>query len=252
MTTMKYFIVVLLITGGVILYLNRAYAHIFSYLNAGNPGNPTTNNLSIAFRPVNVSTSSKIIYVSLGDSLTAGVGAPDHTGSYPFQLAKLLADDRHIEVAFFNLGQPGAVSKDVLNSQIPQVAELYPDIVTVAIGINDMHNRVPSATFQKNITSIVDQLSGITKHLNIITIPYLGGSKAFWPPYQTYYDWQTKRYNNLLRAAIPNKNVTIIDLYSQTHERSLRDSGYYSTDDFHPSAEAYTFWSKIIYDHLDY
>lgn len=248
--TMKYLVVALLVVGALVLYLNRAYAHIFSYLNSRNPGNPTTN-VSITFQPSNTS-GSKITYVALGDSLTAGVGAADSAGAYPFKIAKLLADGRDAEVTLVNLGQSGAVSDDVLRVQVPQVAALHPNVVTLLIGINDLHNRVSEDTFQENLINIVDALSLTTKHINIITIPYLGGTKAFLPPYQTYFNWETKGYNNALRVALAEKNITLIDLYSFTKDRERAGGGYYSADDFHPSTAAYNFWGKTIYDNLDY
>ncbi len=248
---MKYFVLFLLITAGLTVYLNRAYAHIFSFLNANNPGSPLTH-MSIVIPPSTATSSSRLTYVSLGDSLTAGAGAATESESYPYRLAKLLAEKHGAEVTLDNLGQPGANTIDVLNQQVPLVAALHPDVVTLLIGVNDLHYQVPPESFEKNLAAIVDNLSSTTEHLNIITIPYLGNSSAFMPPYQTYYDLQTKRFNNLLREALSGKKVSIIDLYSLTREQAFSDNGYYSPDGFHPSAKTYTFWSKIIYDHLDY
>ncbi len=248
---MKYLILFLVVTAGLILYLNRSYAHIFSFLNANNPGTPTTH-MSIVIPAPSPTSSSRLKYVALGDSLTAGAGAATEAESYPYRLAKLLAEKRGAEVILENLGQPGATTINVLNQQVPLVAALHPDIVTLLIGVNDLHNQMPSDLFKKNLTAIVDGLSSSTKHLNIITIPYLGNSSAFMPPYQTYYDLQTKRYNDLLREALSGKKVSFIDLYSLTREQAFDDAGYYSPDGFHPSAETYNFWSKLLYDHLNY
>lgn len=248
---MKYFVLGILVTFGLVLYLNRAYAHIFSFLNEFNPGNPTTHMTFIIPSPVPTS-SARITYVALGDSLTAGAGATKETESYPYRLAQRLAEGRNAEVTLVNLGQPGANTIDVLNNQVPAAVALHPDFITLAIGINDLHNNVPDEVFQKNLISIVNGLSGATKNLNVITIPFLAGKSAFWPPYRAYFDWKTRNFNELLRISLSNKNVSIIDLYSLTHERALNDADYYSPDGFHASAKAYDFWSKILYDHLNY
>ncbi|MEK7624951.1 MAG: SGNH/GDSL hydrolase family protein [Patescibacteria group bacterium] len=256
---MKYLIISLLAVAGIILYLNKSYAQIFVFLNANNPGNPTTN-MTFTF-PSPATSTKKLIYVALGDSLTAGVGAPTEPGSYPYRLAELLAKKENAEVTLINLGQPGSTSADVLTQQVAQVASYHPDVVTLLIGVNDLHRGVPEKIFRDNLSAIIDSLAGATSHLNILTIPYIGNSAAFRPPYRTYFDLQTRRYNNLLREALSEPSppqrrgqgeVSLIDLYSLTHERALNDADYYSPDGFHPSAAAYDFWSKIIYDHLNY
>ncbi len=247
---MKYIVAAILTLAIVALYLNRAYAHIFYFLNENNPGNPTTH-MSFIIPPPTPS-SAKITYVALGDSLTAGVGAPEETQPYPYQLTKLLTKKYNAEVTLINLGQPGATSADVLRQQVPQVAGFHPDVVTLLIGVNDLHYQMQDKVFKKSFAGIVDGLVSTTKKLNVFTIPYIGNGAAFWPPYQTYFDQQTKRYNDIIREVISGRKVTLIDLYTLTHEQAFNDASYYSPDGFHPSATAYDLWSKIIYDHLDY
>lgn len=197
-------------------------------------------------------TTKTITYAALGDSLTAGVGANVETESYPYRLGEILAREADTQVSVVSWGQPGATAIDVLKEQVPPTVKLRPDVVTLAIGINDMHNRIAGPVFQTTLVAIVDELSKVIKHINVITIPYLGNNKTFLPPYRYYFDWQTRRFNQLLKTALAGKPVTIIDLYSLTRERAFNDADYYSADGFHPSATAYNFWSTTIYDHLDY
>jgi len=247
----KIILVFVIILAVAILYLNRAYARIFSTIGARDLINPTIQQTVSIPSPITTSTA-QITYVALGDSLTAGVGATYQEDSYPYRVAKLLVQENSALVTIVNLGKPGAVSADVLNQQLPQALSLHPDVVTLAIGINDMLNRVPASVFGKNISTIADDLAGAVKHVNIINIPYLGGGKTFWPPYRYYFDRQTRKYNGYLVEALAGKNVFIIDLYTQTHERALNDSSYYSADGFHPSEKGYEFWSNIIYGNLNY
>jgi lysophospholipase L1-like esterase len=248
---MKYVVIIFIVLIGLILYLNRAYAHIFSFLNYNNPGNPTTHTNFVFPSPI-PNSPFKVTYVALGDSLTAGVGAALEKESYPYRLAERLAESRGAEVTLVNLGQPGATARDVLNDQVPQVVALHPDVVTLAIGINDMHNGVSDQEFQKNLRGIVNSLSSTVKYLNVATIPFLANKNAFWPPYRAYFDYQTQHYNNLLRGAMSGRKILFIDLYSLTRERALNDASYYSPDGFHASAKAYDFWSQIFYDHINY
>ena len=190
--------------------------------------------------------------MALGDSLTAGVGASGEDKTYPYLLAKMLAEKQNAQVILINLAVPGAVAEDVLQYQVPQVAQFHPDIISVAVGINDMHNQVPGKLFAQTISEIVDTLSSTTKHLNIINVPFTGDRSVFLPPYRLYFDWQTKRYNSFLSNVLVGRQVNMIDLYTLTHGKAFADQPYYSADGFHPSDEGYDFWINVSYDHFDY
>lgn len=243
-------IITVLVIAVFALYLNLSYAHVFSSISERDLVNPTI--LLTSYVPPISPTTTKITYVALGDSLTAGVGATSEQTSYPYIIARLMAQDRKTGVTVVNLGEPGASSIDVLKRQAPQVAALHPDVVTLVIGINDMFNKVPAEVFEKNIISIVDSLASTTKYINIINIPYIGNTKTFLPPYRYYFDWQIRGYNNLLNNALIDKHIPIIDLYTLTHEQAFTSNTYYSADGFHPSDESYKSWGKIIYDNLNY
>lgn len=247
---MKYLIILFTILG-LGLYFNRAYSHIYSAIRAKNLANPTAHQVIVPPFSSNAFTK-KIVYVALGDSLTAGVGATAENKTYPYLLAKLLTDKQNTQVTVINLGSPGATAEDVLKTQVPLVAELHPDIVTVAVGVNDMHSQVSAKLFRQTMSAITDKLASTTKHLNFINIPYIGSKSVFLPPYRAYFDWQTKRYNSLLSASLAGRQVSIIDLYSLTREKAFSDSLYYSTDGFHPSDSGFDFWSKVLYEHLGY
>jgi len=247
---MKY-LVILFAVLGTGLYFNWAYGHIYSTIRAKNLVNPTTHQVIAPPFSANAFTK-KITYVALGDSLTAGVGATAEDKTYPYLLAKLLTDKQNAQVTVINLGSPGATAEEVLKTQVPLIAELHPDIVTVSVGVNDMHNQVSAELFKQMMSAIADKLASTTKHLNIINIPYIGSNSVFFPPYRTYFNWQTKRYNSLLSDAIAGQKVNIIDLYSLTREKAFNDHLYYSADGFHPSDSGFDFWSKVLYEHLDY
>lgn len=247
---MKYLIIIFTVIA-ICLYSNWAYGRIYATVGEKHLPNPTMHQKIILPAPSKTHVK-KIVYVVLGDSLTAGVGASGEDKTYPYLLAKMLAEKQNAQVTLINLGVPGAVASDVLKNQVPQVAQFHPDIVSVAIGVNDMHNQVPGKLFAQTMSEIVDKLNSTTKHLNIINIPFIGGSKVFLPPYRLYFDLQTKRYNSLLNKALVGRQANIIDLYSLTREKAFYNQLYYSADGFHPGDAGYDFWSKALYDYFDY
>lgn len=247
---MKY--VILVITFLVLaMYLNRAYAHIYQVIGEKHLPNPTIH-IETVVVPENHAGAGIITFVTLGDSLTAGVGADSEKASYPYLVAQSLAKKTGAQVKLVNIGKPGATAQDVLKYQLPEAIKLRPDVAIVLIGINDMHNRVSAAIFQQSMREIVSSLAVVSKHVNVATIPYLGSSQTFLPPYRFYFDWQTKRYNSLLLEALPQKGINVIDLYALSHERAMVGGTYYSSDGFHPSSDGYNYWSTLLHDHINY
>ncbi len=100
-------------------------------------------------------------YVALGDSAAQGVGASSVGASYVALVADRLAETTGREVAVTNMSVSGAVSGDVVDHQLPQLADLpfTPDIVTMDIGANDV--LIPGhdvETFTRSMRSILPAL----------------------------------------------------------------------------------------------
>ena len=81
------------------------------------------------------------LWVALGDSLTQGIGAPSHDRGWVGQIRHRLADEG-LDYAVLNLAVSGAMVTDVLERQLPVLAEL-PDtpsvaLVTLMVGSNDL------------------------------------------------------------------------------------------------------------------
>jgi lysophospholipase L1-like esterase len=93
----------------------------------------------VAATPASAATGyARTDYVALGDSYSAGVGAPGQSGlclrgsnGYPALWAR-----RNHPASFENLACVGATTDDVLQSQLPFVAATT-DLLTITIGGND-------------------------------------------------------------------------------------------------------------------
>ncbi|MFY9775887.1 MAG: GDSL-type esterase/lipase family protein, partial [Trebonia sp.] len=73
--------------------------------------------------------------VTLGDSITLGMGDPDPSGGWrgwARHLATGLPDPE-----LHNLAVLGAQAKHVERDQLPAALQLRPDVATVVVGIND-------------------------------------------------------------------------------------------------------------------
>ena len=123
--------------------------------------------------PTAPSGASRVI-VALGDSLTSGPGLrPDET--YPALLQKRIAGERQ-DYRVVNAGVTGDTSSDALlrfdSALVPGT-----EIVILAIGGNDGLRKVPVATVERNISTMIEraQARGVDVLLCQMEAPPLGG-----------------------------------------------------------------------------
>ncbi|MFA6428705.1 MAG: SGNH/GDSL hydrolase family protein [Candidatus Buchananbacteria bacterium] len=185
-------------------------------------------------------------YSALGDSLTAGVGVASYKDSFPFKLAQKLAVN-HGSVVLYDRAYPGARTSDLLKNLLPAAIKDQPAIITLLIGVNDIHGRVSKIEFAKNYAEILGQLKTKTRaKIFAISIPYLGTDSLLWPPFNWYFKDQTIAYNKIIKKLAAENNIQYIDLYTPTAEM-FKNPVWVATDLFHPSAKGYNLWTEIIY-----
>jgi acyl-CoA thioesterase-1 len=90
--------------------------------------------------------------VTLGDSITAGIGVVNQTNHYSARLS------RSVGMPVTVVTQSGATTAQALSTLVPQALALEPDIVIVFVGGNDILQGVPPATLMQNLTQIVQAL----------------------------------------------------------------------------------------------
>lgn len=181
-----------------------------------------------------------IKYLALGDSLTAGVGVSDYKNSFPYLIAKKLNNAELI-----NLARSGDTSSDVLIYQIPKVLLQKPDLITLLIGTNDIHNLVTLEKFESNLTQTVQALKHTNAKIYLLSVPYLGSNKTILPPYNLILNLRTKQFNDEIKKVSADFGVNYIDLYSLK-----KPADFYSADQFHPAAAGYSIWASYIESRL--
>ncbi|MCX6794651.1 MAG: SGNH/GDSL hydrolase family protein [Candidatus Falkowbacteria bacterium] len=249
-------IILVIIAGG---YLNRAYSHIYGVLGAADlrPANGQGTyliggtNLIEGVNQINNMATTSLIYVALGDSLTAGVGTDSYQEILPYLLAeKFAAGEKTIVLK--NHSVPGAETADVVTDLLSTAINDNPDIVTLLIGVNDIHNKVSAAKFTENYEEILNRLQrGTRAKIYVINLPFLGSDKLMLPPYQSLFDARTREFNEIIKGLADKYSVQYIDLYTPTVELFKRSGDHYSKDLFHPSAGGYKLWADIIYDRIN-
>jgi lysophospholipase L1-like esterase len=105
-----------------------------------------------------------IVYVALGDSTAQGIGASDPERGYVGLIAERLRAATNGPVQIVNLSRTGARLADVLIEQVPRLAGLAPDLVTMAAGANDLRHVTDyvSSRFQADLEALVGALPANT------------------------------------------------------------------------------------------
>jgi lysophospholipase L1-like esterase len=191
-----------------------------------------------------------LVYSAIGDSLTSGVGVTDYKDSYPYLVAQNIAS-ASIKVTHLNFSYPGAKTDNVIRDLLPGAVVSNPDIVTVLIGTNDVHDGMSEEEFKNNYKVIISELASKTRaKILLISIPYIGSESLLLPPYNWYFKYRVDRFNRVIKELAEQNSLVYIDLTTPT-SKSLKSAGpYYSADDFHPSSVGYKDWSDIVYANL--
>jgi lysophospholipase L1-like esterase len=228
------------------IYLNRSYAHIFNKI-ADTALTSSDSKHTYSFG----GTSGKTIkYVSIGDSLTSGVGVDSFENSYPYQLAKKYST-KGDAVILHVASIPGAKSEDIVKDFLDAAIQKKPDIFTLLIGVNDVYGNISEKEFTRNYRIILNRLTTETKaKIYIINLPYLGSKSLILPPYDRYFGTRTTEFNKILLNLAVEYRLNYVDLYSKSQLVSKEDS-YYAADQFHPSKIGYAQWANIIHDSIN-
>jgi len=228
-----------------VIYLNRAYAHIYNHID--NMGLKEVNSQKTMEIANNEAASSTLVYVALGDSLSAGVGASSYEESFPYILGSYLAGNDY-RLTLENLAVPGARTEYLASTLVPEALAADPDIVTLLIGINDIHGQVGLKQFRENYDSILNRLTNESKaQIYVINLPYIGAPNLLLPPYRAFFDLEARRYNKAIEELCLRYGVPYLDLYSKTEGLFKENGPHYSPYFFHPSAEGYRIWADLIY-----
>lgn len=184
---------------------------------------------------------NSIVYVALGDSTGAGVGAVN--GGYVARLYKrILAERPSAQLA--NLCVSGATTADVLRAQLDNGVAKNPQLVTLGIGINDISHGVRLEQFTHNYERILTTLKQKTKAQIVVSnIPDVSTARVVPVYLRGKYHQQIVNFNQRLDEIANRYGVTIFDIFSITTRELPKHPEYFSRDGFHPSDEGYEMWA---------
>jgi lysophospholipase L1-like esterase len=202
---------------------SRSYGQVDAYARAWDQANETA---LLADGP---------LWLVLGDSAAQGVGASAHDLGWVGQVRRRLvaADPRPWRV--LNLSRSGARAADVVDRQLPALEALSPapDLVTCAIGANDIVRRTPEPVLEERLRTIMGRLP---PGAVIATLPQ--GLNAV----------RTEAANRVIRDGAPAAGLVVADVWARTGPPW---HGKLAADGFHPGARGYADWAGAFAEVLD-
>ena len=140
--------VVGLLVRGAIPGLRRVHAQVAVYAKAWDEANA----LALA--------ATGPLWVVLGDSTAQGIGAPSPDQGYVGQVHRMLEATTGQAWRVLNLSKSGERVAGLLATQLPRLEALdvAPDLVTCAIGSNDVIRRTPLPQLERDLREIIGRL----------------------------------------------------------------------------------------------
>ncbi len=169
------------------------------------------------------------LLVVLGDSTAQGVGAPSYDQGWVGQLRARLGGDWRV----LNWSRSGARVQDVLVDQLPRLAALdvQPELVTVAIGANDIY-KTPLDELIAGLRRLIELLP---KGAVIATIP------------QGLRPRKAVAANAVIEAEATRAGLRVADVWAHTGPPWR---GKFAEDNFHPAAPGYADWAAAFAEAL--
>lgn len=172
-----------------------------------------------------------LLYVAIGDSAAQGIGASRPAHSYVGFIAKRLRASTERTVRVVNLAVSGSTIGMAIETQLPALAKLEPDILTVCIGANDIAAFEP-ARFERELAELMDALP---RHAIVADLPTF----YFLPA-----ERKVRAANGILRRLAAERGLTVVPLHARTRRYGLWGvSTQFAGDLFHPNDRGYQVWA---------
>jgi acyl-CoA thioesterase I len=177
-----------------------------------------------------------LLYVALGDSTAQGIGASGPEKGYVGLFAQRLRAETGRPVQVINLSRTGARVHDVVAEQLPMLARLTPDVVTVGVGGNDIRH-YDAGRFRSDVDAL---LAGLPANTVVGDVPWFmhGGTGRNSGEAAVY-----------VTKVAESRGLSVAGLHDAMHRRGwvsmLTD---FSADWFHPSNQGYRIWADAFWD----
>ncbi|MET4703644.1 SGNH/GDSL hydrolase family protein [Frigoribacterium sp. UYMn621] len=182
----------------------------------------------------------ELLYVAIGDSAAQGVGASQPGRSYVGLIARHLRERTGRSVRVVNLSISGARLREAIAVQLAPLRRLSPDIVTVAIGANDM----PAFDRDRFTRELTEVYASLPAGAIVAEVPsfYLGAAER-----------NVKVANTIVHRLAEEHGFEVAPLYAKTRGQgaALYALNRVAADFFHPNDRGYRVWASAFLPLID-
>ncbi len=186
-------------------------------------------------------------YLAIGDSFTIGTSQPESL-NFPSQLAAMLRKRGHT-VKLENVAVNGYSTREVIAEEIPALEVVNPNLITLAIGANDLVRDKKPELYRSRLREIFARLVKIKAR--ILVLPQPDWSQApiaegFGP--RDALRVKIEAYNAILAEESKRAGATYVDCWAMMKTQGAAQ--LFATDGLHPLAKAYTGWATVLAEQL--
>ena len=163
------------------------------------------------------------LWVVLGDSSAQAIGASRVDRGYVGLVQAWLAERDGVPWRVVNLSRSGAVAADVVADQVPVLATLQADLVSCAVGANDLLRRSPAPP------AALEEIAAALPAGSLLANLPRGLREA-----------RAARWNEVVAEVAQRNHLRLVDLWSVTGPPWR---GKYAADWFHPNDLGYRDWA---------
>lgn len=195
-------------------------------------------------------TGAPLLYLVLGDSTAAGVGA-NYDDGIVLATARHLA--RRCRVQVVNFAVSGARFRDVLSDQLPRARGIKPDLVLLDVGANDVIHLTLSNSVRRDLEKILEALLAANCDARIVVTgaPDMGSPPRIPFLLRGLAAIRTNRINRIATRAVSVHDLTFAPIAERTGPAFRKDRTLFASDRFHPNARGYSLWAAVLEEALD-
>ena len=178
-------------------------------------------------------------YLALGDSYTIGTGASDDAHAWPSIVAERLGAE------LTNPAVNGYTTLDLIREELPYLARVMPDLVSVLIGVNDLVQGRSPEQYRASLGTIYDAVAGRTvMAVSIPTWSYVPAAADFGGKEQV--ERLTWTFNEVAEEEALARHFIWVDI-GDASTSGIGTTGWIASDQLHPGDAQYAAWAEVIW-----
>jgi lysophospholipase L1-like esterase len=179
-------------------------------------------------------------YVALGDSLTAGRDDHGPQGArigWARRLAGILTARTAVPCVLTNLAADGASVGVVLERQLPSVAPIGPDLVSVTVGMNDIRDPgFSEERFAAELGRLLDDLTATGATVLTCTLPDIAAIMSLPADLVEVARQRMQRASDIIREQAGRRGAVCLDVWAIP---GAADPELFGPDRIHPNASGH-------------